>query len=41
MARHQREEQPVSDDDLEAMPDGISEHFEKVPDALEDVLSDE
>ncbi len=41
MARHQKREQPVSDDELEEMPDRISEHFEKVRDALDDALEDD
>ena len=41
MARHQQREQPVSDDEFEEMPDRISEHFEKVRDALDEALEDD
>jgi len=41
MARHQERERPVSDEEFEEMPDRISEHFERIRDALDEALADE
>jgi hypothetical protein len=40
MARHQEREQPVSDEELEEMPEKISDHFDRVRAELEDALED-
>lgn len=41
MARHQERERPVSDDELEEMPDRISDHFDRVRAALDESLEDD
>ena len=41
MARHQEREQPVSDEELDEMPDRISEHFERVREALNESLEED
>ena len=41
MARHQERERPVSDEELDAMPDRISEHFDRVREALDESLEDD
>jgi len=41
MARHQREERPVSDEEFAAMPDRIGDHFDRVREALAEELDDE
>ena len=41
MARHQERERPVSDEEFEAMPERISEHFDRIRDALDEELEGE
>jgi hypothetical protein len=41
MARHREREQPVSDEEFEEMPERISEHFDRVREALEDSLAED
>jgi len=41
MARHQKRERPVSDEEFEDMPDRISEHFDRVRDTLDEALEDD
>jgi len=40
MARSERQERPVSDDEFESMPERISQHFDKVRALLEQETSD-
>ena len=40
MARSDREERPVSEDEYESMPDRISQHFDRVRDLLADKTDD-
>ena len=35
MARSERQERPVSDEEFESMPERISDHFDRVRDLLE------
>ena len=41
MARNQRQEQPVSDEDIEEMPERVSDHFDRVRERLDEELSEE
>lgn len=41
MARNQRREQPVSDDELEEMDDQVADHFDRVRERLDEELEDE
>lgn len=41
MARNQKREQPVSDEDLEKMPDRVGDHFDRVRERLDEELEDE
>lgn len=40
MARSERQERPVSDEEFEEMPDRISQHFDRVRDLLEQESDD-
>ena len=40
MARSDRQERPVSDDEFESMPERISQHFDRVRDLLEQETDD-
>jgi len=40
MARSERRERPVSDDEIESMPDRISSHFDRVRDLLAEETND-
>ena len=35
MARSERQERPVSEEEFEAMPDRISQHFDRIREELE------
>jgi len=41
MARNQKREQPVSDDEFEEMDEQIADHFDRVRARLDDELNDE
>jgi hypothetical protein len=41
MARHQREERPVTESEFEQFPERIRAHFDRVREALDDALSGE
>ena len=41
MARSERQERPVSDEEFEDMPERISEHFDRVRDVLDEALEDD
>lgn len=41
MARHQREERPVSDDEYEQFDERIAAHFDRVREVLDDALDDD
>ena len=40
MARSDRQERPVSEDEFESMPERISQHFDRIRDLLEQETSD-
>ena len=40
MARSERQERPVSDEEFESMPERISQHFDRVRDLLEQETDD-
>ena len=40
MARSDRQERPVSEDEFESMPDRISQHFDRVRNLLEQETGD-
>ena len=40
MARSERQERPVSDDEFESMPERISSHFDRVRDLLAEETED-
>ena len=40
MARSERQERPVSEDEFESMPERISSHFDRVRDLLADETDD-
>ncbi len=41
MARHQERERPVSDDEFEEIPERVSDHFDRVREALDEALEDD
>lgn len=41
MARSERRERPVSEDEYEEFPDRIAGHFDRVRDALADAVSED
>jgi len=41
MARHQRQDQPVSEEEFESMPERISAHFDKIRTRLAEELDEE
>ncbi len=40
MARSERQERPVSDEEFESMPERISQHFDRVRDLLAEETED-
>lgn len=41
MARHQERERPMSEEEFEEMPERISDHFDRVREALQDSLNED
>jgi hypothetical protein len=41
MARHQRRDDPVSDEEFESMPDRIGAHFETIQERLSEALDED
>lgn len=40
MARHQRQDGPVSEEEFESMPDRISAHFDNIRERLSEALDE-